>query len=147
MIFFRWHIGVARYAACSANPFIRFVDNLPFVFVKYHILLYPFIAFIHTVSISGKPVSLFYTAGPLSSPGHSCCHRPLVLSDAKVGSRACSVGLKCISCKILPFRERVIWQEKPPYEAVPTAGTCIHKTPKAVRQKRTDKRENKKTSY
>ena len=88
VIFFRWHIGVARYAACSANPFIRFVENLPFVFVKYHILLYPFIAFIHTVSISGKPVSLFYTAGPLSSPGHSCCHRPLVLSDAKVGSRA-----------------------------------------------------------
>ena len=73
---------------CSANPFIRFVENLPFVFVKYHILLYPFIAFIHTVSISGKPVFLFYTAGPLSSPGHSCCHRPLVLSDAKVGSRA-----------------------------------------------------------
>lgn len=63
VIFFRWHIGVARYAACSANPFIRFVENLPFVFVKYHILLYPFIAFIHTVSISGKPVSLSIRPG------------------------------------------------------------------------------------
>lgn len=59
MIFFRWHIGVARYAACSANPFIRFVGNSPFVFVKYHILLYPFIAFIHTVSMTDKPVFPF----------------------------------------------------------------------------------------
>lgn len=99
--------------------------------------------------IPGSPVALppLYRL-PADPPSFSICFDAFpdssaafagwVLQDAKVGCRAWYAVLKCISCKILPYCVRVIWQEKPSYEAVPTAGYRISKIPKRFRQERTE---------
>lgn len=100
-----------------------------------------------------QPLSALYRLPPLyplpaGHPSFSICFDAFpdssaafagwVLQDAKVGCRAWYAVLKCISCKILPYCVRVIWQEKPSYEAVPTAGYRISKIPKRFRQERTE---------
>ena len=58
-----------------------------------------------------EPSSLFYYLPIIAHPAHSCPCR-LVFQMQIWTAALDSVALKCISCKILPFCERVIFRKK-----------------------------------
>ena len=105
--------------------------------------------FINYRNAGGSPLYLFFPSTLI--PWHS--RFPFICVTVAVSALPSPLGF--IGCKgllsrlirrlevhflqILPSRARVIWQEKPPYEALPTAVYRNRKTSKRFRQRKEPK--------